>query len=414
MARDFLFTSESVTEGHPDKVADQVSDTILDAVLTDDPNGRVACETLVTTGLVVVAGEITTETYVEIPRLVRETIKGIGYDRAKYGFDADTCGVMVALDEQSPDIALGVERSYEMQRGDDDPLDQLGAGDQGMMFGYACTETEELMPLPIMLAHKIAKRLSEVRKAQILPYLRPDGKTQVTVRYEIDEHGRQRPVEVVRVLVSTQHRDGLDTEALVKPDLIEHVLHPILPRDLYDERRFDERDFVLVNPTGKFVVGGPMGDTGLTGRKIIVDTYGGAARHGGGAFSGKDPTKVDRSAAYAARYAAKNVVAAGIAERCELQVSYAIGVAHPVSIEVECFGTERIPLDRIASLVREQFDLRPGAILRDLDLWRPIYAQTAAYGHFGREEQDFTWERTDRADALRAAAGLAAEVPTAS
>jgi len=414
MAREFLFTSESVTEGHPDKVADQVSDTILDAVLTDDPNGRVACETLVTTGLVVVAGEITTETYVEIPRLVRETIKGIGYDRAKYGFDADTCGVMVALDEQSPDIALGVETSYEMQRGDDDPLDRLGAGDQGMMFGYACTETEELMPLPIMLAHKIAKRLSEVRKAQILPYLRPDGKTQVTIRYEVDEHGRQRPVEVVRVLLSTQHRDGLDTDALVKPDLIEHVLHPILPRDLYDERRFDERDFVLVNPTGKFVVGGPMGDTGLTGRKIIVDTYGGAARHGGGAFSGKDPTKVDRSAAYAARYAAKNVVAAGIAERCELQASYAIGVAHPVSIEVECFGTERIPLDRIASLVREQFDLRPGAILRDLDLWRPIYAQTAAYGHFGREEQDFTWERTDRADALRAAAGLAAEVPTAS
>ena len=413
MAREFLFTSESVTEGHPDKVADQVSDTILDAVLTDDPNGRVACETLVTTGLVVVAGEITTETYVEIPRLVRETIKAIGYDRAKYGFDADTCGVMVALDEQSPDIALGVERSYEMQRGDDDPLDQLGAGDQGMMFGYACTETEELMPLPIMLAHKIAK-LAEVRKAQILPYLRPDGKTQVTIRYEVDEHGRQRPVEVERILVSTQHRDGLDAEALVKPDLIEHVLHPILPRDLYDERRFDERDFVLVNPTGKFVVGGPMGDTGLTGRKIIVDTYGGAARHGGGAFSGKDPTKVDRSGAYAARYAAKNVVAAGIAERCELQVSYAIGVAHPVSIEVECFGTERIPLESIASLVRDQFDLRPGAILRDLDLWRPIYAQTAAYGHFGREEQDFTWERTDRADSLRAAAGLAAEVPTAS
>ena len=413
MAREFLFTSESVTEGHPDKVADQVSDTILDAVLTDDPNGRVACETLVTTGLVVVAGEITTETYVEIPRLVRETIKGIGYDRAKYGFDADTCGVMVALDEQSPDIALGVETSYEMQRGDDDPLDRLGAGDQGMMFGYACTETGELMPLPIMLAHKIAKRLSEVRKAQILPYLRPDGKTQVTIRYEIDEHGRQNPVEVVRVLVSTQHRDGLDTEALIKPDLIEHVLHPILPRDLYDERRFDERDFVLVNPTGKFVLGGPMGDTGLTGRKIIVDTYGGAARHGGGAFSGKDPTKVDRSAAYAARYVAKNVVAAGIADRCELQVSYAIGVAHPVSIEVECFGTEQISLDRIAELVRENFDLRPGAILRDLDLWRPIYAKTAAYGHFGREEHDFTWERTDRADALRTAAGLATEVPAA-
>jgi S-adenosylmethionine synthetase len=414
MAREFLFTSESVTEGHPDKVADQVSDTILDAVLTDDPNGRVACETLITTGLVIVAGEITTDTYVEIPRLVRSTIKGIGYDRAKYGFDADTCGVMVAFDEQSPDIALGVERSYEMQRGEDDPLDRIGAGDQGMMFGYACTETEELMPLPIMLAHKVAKRLSEVRKAQILPYLRPDGKTQVTIRYEIDDHGRRRPVEVVRVLVSTQHRDGLDSETLVKPDLIEHVLHPILPRDLYDERRFDERDFVLVNPTGKFVVGGPMGDTGLTGRKIIVDTYGGAAHHGGGAFSGKDPTKVDRSAAYAARHVAKNVVAAGIAERCELQVSYAIGVAHPVSIEVECFGTERIPLDRISELVRENFDLRPGAILRDLDLWRPIYAQTAAYGHFGREEHDFTWERTDRADALRAAAGLETEVPTAS
>ncbi|HEX5469394.1 MAG TPA: methionine adenosyltransferase [Gaiellaceae bacterium] len=414
MAREFLFTSESVTEGHPDKVADQVSDRILDAVLAEDPNGRVACETLVTTGLVVVAGEITTETYVDIPRLVRETVKAIGYDRAKYGFDADTCGVMVALDEQSPDIALGVETSYEMQRGDDDPLDRLGAGDQGMMFGYACTETDELMPLPIMLAHKIAKRLSEVRKAQILPYLRPDGKTQVTIRYEVDEHGRQRPVEVVRVLVSTQHRDGMDMEALVKPDLIEHVLHPILPRDLYDERRFDERDFVLVNPTGKFVLGGPMGDTGLTGRKIIVDTYGGGARHGGGAFSGKDPTKVDRSAAYAARYVAKNIVAAGIAERCELQIAYAIGVAHPVSIEVECFGTERIPLARIAELVREHFDLRPGAILRDLDLWRPIYSKTAAYGHFGREEHDFTWERCDRAAALSDAAGLGAEVPAGS
>ena len=413
--REYLFTSESVTEGHPDKVADQVSDAVLDAVLTDDPGGRVACETLVTTGLVVVAGEVTTSTYVDIPRLVRRTIREIGYDRAKYGFDADTCGVIVALDEQSPDIAQGVEASYEVQHdpGETDPLDREGAGDQGMMFGYACTETEELMPLPIMLAHKIAKRLSEVRKAQILPYLRPDGKTQVTIRYEIDEHGRQNPVEVVRVLVSTQHRDGLDTEALIKPDLIEHVLHPILPRDLYDERRFDERDFVLVNPTGKFVLGGPMGDTGLTGRKIIVDTYGGAARHGGGAFSGKDPTKVDRSAAYAARYVAKNVVAAGIADRCELQVSYAIGVAHPVSIEVECFGTEQISLDRIAELVRENFDLRPGAILRDLDLWRPIYAKTAAYGHFGREEHDFTWERTDRADALRAAAGLATEVPAA-
>jgi S-adenosylmethionine synthetase len=415
-ARSFLFTSESVTEGHPDKVADQVSDAVLDAVLTDDANGRVACETLVTTGLVIVAGEITTECYVDIPRLVRDRIKEIGYDRAKYGFDADTCGVMVAIDEQSPDIAQGVERSYEVQHdaGDRDPLDRVGAGDQGMMFGFACTETEELMPLPIMLAHRICKRLSEVRKAQILPYLRPDGKAQVTIRYEVDERGRQRPVEIARVLVSTQHRDGLDTDALVKPDVIEHVLHPILPRELYDERRFEERDFVLVNPTGKFVTGGPMGDTGLTGRKIIVDTYGGMARHGGGAFSGKDPTKVDRSAAYAARYVAKNLVAAGLADRIELQVAYAIGVAHPVSIEVDCFGTEHIELRRIEELIREQFDLRPGAILRDLDLMRPIYAKTAAYGHFGRSDHDFSWERTDKADVLRAAAGLTAEVPTAT
>jgi S-adenosylmethionine synthetase len=414
--RTFLFTSESVTEGHPDKVADQVSDAVLDAVLTDDSNGRVACETLVTTGLVIVAGEITTECYVDIPRLVRTRIRDIGYDRAKYGFDAETCGVMVAIDEQSPDIAQGVERSYEVQHdpGDDDPLDRIGAGDQGMMFGFACIETEELMPLPIMLAHRICKRLSEVRKAQILPYLRPDGKAQVTVRYEIDEHGHQRPVEIARVLVSTQHRDGLDPDTLIKPDVIEHVLHPILPRELYDERRFEERDFVLVNPTGKFVLGGPMGDTGLTGRKIIVDTYGGMARHGGGSFSGKDPTKVDRSAAYAARYVAKNIVAGGLADRCELQVAYAIGVAHPVSIEVECFGTERIPVVRIEELVREHFDLRPGAILRDLDLMRPIYAKTAAYGHFGRPDHDFTWERTDKSDALRAAAGLAAEVPAAS
>jgi S-adenosylmethionine synthetase len=415
-ARSFLFTSESVTEGHPDKVADQVSDAVLDAVLTDDANGRVACETLVTTGLVIVAGEITTECYVDIPRLVRDRIKEIGYDRAKYGFDADTCGVMVAIDEQSPDIAQGVERSYEVQHdaGDRDPLDRVGAGDQGMMFGFACTETEELMPLPIMLAHRICKRLSEVRKAQILPYLRPDGKAQVTIRYEVDERGRQRPVEIARVLVSTQHRDGLDTDALVKPDVIEHVLHPILPRELYDERRFEERDFVLVNPTGKFVTGGPMGDTGLTGRKIIVDTYGGMARHGGGAFSGKDPTKVDRSAAYAARYVAKNLVAAGLADRIELQVAYAIGVAHPVSIEVDCFGTEHIELRRIEELIREHFDLRPGAILRDLDLMRPIYAKTAAYGHFGRSDHDFSWERTDKADVLRTAAGLTAEVPTAT
>jgi S-adenosylmethionine synthetase len=413
MTREFLFTSESVTEGHPDKVADQVSDAVLDAVLADDRNGRVACETLVTTGLVIVAGEITTETYVDIPRLVRQRIGEIGYDRAKYGFDAETCGVIVAIDEQSPDIAQGVETSYEVQHdpGDEDPLDRVGAGDQGMMFGYACRETEELMPLPIMLAHRICRRLAEVRKASVLPYLRPDGKAQVTVRYELDEHGMQRPVEIARVLVSTQHRDGLDCDTLIKPDVIEHVLHPILPRDLYEERRFEERDFVLVNPTGKFVTGGPMGDTGLTGRKIVIDTYGGAARHGGGAFSGKDPTKVDRSAAYAARYVAKNVVAAGLADRCELQVAYAIGVAHPVSITVECFGTERLPLTRIEELVREHFDLRPGAILRDLDLMRPIYGKTAAYGHFGRADHDFSWERTDKADILSAAAGLAAEVP---
>jgi S-adenosylmethionine synthetase len=306
-----------------------------------------------------------------------------------------------------------VETSYEVQHdpGDEDPLDRVGAGDQGMMFGYACTETEELMPLPIMLAHRICRRLAEVRKASVLPYLRPDGKAQVTVRYELDEHGQQRPVEIARVLVSTQHRDGLDCDTLIKPDVIEHVLHPILPRDLYEERRFEERDFVLVNPTGKFVTGGPMGDTGLTGRKIVIDTYGGAARHGGGAFSGKDPTKVDRSAAYAARYVAKNLVAAGLAERCEVQVAYAIGVAHPVSITVECFGTERLPLPRIEALVREHFDLRPGAILRDLDLLRPIYSKTAAYGHFGRADHDFSWERTDKADTLRTAAGLTAEVP---
>jgi S-adenosylmethionine synthetase len=413
--REFLFTSESVTEGHPDKLADQISDSVLDAVLADDPAGRVACETLVTTGLVVVAGEITTETYVDIPRLVRRKIGEIGYDRAKYGFDADTCGVIVAIDEQSPDIAQGVDVSYEVQHDPDDtdPLDLVGAGDQGMMFGYACNETEELMPLPIMLAHLVTKRLAEVRKAQVLPYLRPDGKAQVTIRYEVDEHGRQRPIAVERVLVSTQHRDGLDADSLIKPDIIEHVLHPILPRDLYEEKRFTERDFVLVNPTGKFVTGGPMGDTGLTGRKIIVDTYGGAARHGGGAFSGKDPTKVDRSAAYAARYVAKNVVAAGLADRCELQVAYAIGVAHPVSIEVECFGTERIPTKQIEELVREHFDLRPAAILRDLDLMRPIYAKTAAYGHFGRADHDFTWERTDKADGLRQAAGVATVEATA-
>jgi len=409
-AHSFSFTSESVTEGHPDKVADQISDSVLDAVLADDPEGRVACETLITTGLVVVAGEITTKTYVDIPRLVRERISSIGYTRAKYGFDAETCGVIVALDEQSPDIAQGVDTAYEVQHdpGDDDPLDRVGAGDQGLMFGYATDETPEYMPLPIMLAHKLARRLSEVRKSDVLPYLRPDGKTQVSIRYEIDEHGHRRPVEIERVLVSTQHREGLDPDVMIKPDIVEHVLEPILPKSLYDPRRLEDKDFVFVNPTGKFVIGGPMGDTGLTGRKIIVDTYGGAAPHGGGAFSGKDPTKVDRSAAYAARYVAKNVVAAGLASRCQIQVAYAIGVAHPFSILVETFDTEAPGMSpaKIEALVREHFDLRPAAILNDLDLRRPIYTKTAAYGHFGRDDHDFTWERVDKAEALREAAGL--------
>ena len=413
MPREFLFTSESVTEGHPDKIADQVSDTVLDAVLRDDPKGRVACETLITTGLVVVAGEISTETYVDIPRVVRERIADIGYTHSEWGFDAHTCGVVVAIDEQSPDIALGVDQSYELQHdpGDDDPLDQIGAGDQGMMFGYATRETPELMPLPIMLAHKITRRLAGVRKSEQLKYLRPDGKAQVTIRYEVDEHDRQVPVEIARLLVSTQHAENVDAET-IKEDVIEHVLRPILDPRLYDERRlYDDRDFVYVNPTGKFVLGGPMGDTGLTGRKIIVDTYGGAARHGGGAFSGKDPTKVDRSAAYAARYVAKNIVAADLADRCEVNVAYAIGVAHPVSIAVRTFGTERIPVAKIEELVRDNFDLRPAAILRDLELWRPIYAKTAAYGHFGRDDHDFTWERTDKADLLRDAAGVAEKTP---
>jgi S-adenosylmethionine synthetase len=409
-ARSFSFSSESVTEGHPDKIADQISDSVLDAVLRDDPDGRVACETLITTGLVVVSGEITTETWVDIRSLVRERIAEIGYTRAKYGFDYETCGVVVAIDEQSADIARGVDESFEAQHGDTDPLDLIGAGDQGMMFGYATRETEELMPLPIMLAHKLTKRLSEVRKADVLPYLRPDGKSQVTVRYEVDEHGRQRPIGVERVLISTQHREGIDIETLMKPDLLEHVVEPILNsdfRDMYEPAQLSAKDFLYVNPTGKFVIGGPMGDTGLTGRKIIVDTYGGAAPHGGGAFSGKDPTKVDRSAAYAARYVAKNIVAAGLADRCQLQVAYAIGVAHPMSVNVDCFGTEAIPLTAIERLIAEHFDLRPGAILRDLDLRRPIYTKTAAYGHFGRDDRDFTWERTDKADELRAAAGLA-------
>jgi S-adenosylmethionine synthetase len=412
--RSFSFTSESVTEGHPDKIADQISDSVLDAVLADDPNGRVACETLITTGLVVVAGEITTETYVDIRSLVRDRIAEIGYTRAKYGFDYETCGVVVAIDDQSVDIARGVDESYEAQHGDMDPIDLLGAGDQGMMFGYATHETAELMPMPILIAHKLTKRLAEVRKANVLPYLRPDGKSQVTVRYEVDEHGIQRAVEIERILISTQHRDGLDVETLMKPDLLEHVVEPILHadfRDLFDPARLGDKDFLYVNPTGKFVIGGPMGDTGLTGRKIVVDTYGGAAPHGGGAFSGKDPTKVDRSAAYAARHIAKNVVAAGLSDRCQIQVAYAIGVAHPMSVNVDCFGTEVVSLATIEKLVSEHFDLRPGAIIRDLDLLRPIYTKTAAYGHFGRDDRDFTWERTDKADALRAAAGLLTESP---
>jgi S-adenosylmethionine synthetase len=408
----FQFTSESVTEGHPDKMADQISDAVLDAVLRDDPLGRVACETLITTGLVIVAGEITTTARLETAALVRETIAEIGYTRAKFGFDAQTCGVMVTLDPQSVDIAQGVDESFEVQHGDTDPIDQIGAGDQGMMFGYASNETPELMPLPIQLAHKLTKRLSEVRKSGALPYLRPDGKSQVTVRYEVDDHGRQRPVEIERVVISTQHSDGMDAEAMIKPALIEHVVEPILCESypgLFEPALLATRDFVLVNPTGKFVIGGPMGDTGLTGRKIIVDTYGGAAPHGGGAFSGKDPTKVDRSAAYAARHVAKNVVAAGLADRCQIQVAYAIGVAHPMSVLIDCFGTEKIDLGSLRALVQEHFDLRPGAIIRDLDLRRPIYRRTAAYGHFGRDEPGFTWEHTDKADALSAAAGVFAD-----
>jgi S-adenosylmethionine synthetase len=392
-------------------MADQISDAVLDAVLRGDPLGRVACETLITTGLVVVAGEITTTTQIDTAALVRETIAGIGYTRAKYGFDAATCGVMVTLDPQSPDIAQGVDESFEVQHGDTDAIDRVGAGDQGMMFGYASNETAELMPLPIQLAHKLTRRLSEVRKSGVLPYLRPDGKSQVTVRYEVDEHGHQRPVEIERVVISTQHQDGMDGESMIKPDLLEHVVEPVLQASypcLFDRSRLTAKDFLYVNPTGKFVIGGPMGDTGLTGRKIIVDTYGGAAPHGGGAFSGKDPTKVDRSAAYAARHVAKNVVAAELADRCQIQVAYAIGVAHPMSVLVDCFRTERIELETIRALIQEHFDLRPGAIVRDLDLRRPIYRPTAAYGHFGRDEEGFTWERTDKAEALRAAAGTLA------
>jgi S-adenosylmethionine synthetase len=398
---EFLFTSESVTEGHPDKVADQISDGVLDAVLADDPYGRVACETLVNTGLIVVSGEISTHTYVDIQEIARGTVRKIGYDDARYGFDFETCAVINAIDKQSPDIAKGVDAAYETRHdpSDEDELDVAGAGDQGMMFGYATNETEELMPLPISLAHKLAKRLSEVRKGEVVPYLRPDGKTQVTVRYQDG-----RPVEIVKILISTQHADGIDCETLIKPDLSEHVLRPVLPPELYDEKQLT-RNF-LVNPTGRFVIGGPMGDCGLTGRKIIVDTYGGMARHGGGAFSGKDPSKVDRSAAYAARWVAKNLVTAGLADRAEVQVAYAIGVAHPVSVMIETFGTEKIDRGEIARLVDEHFDLRPGSFREELKLHRPIYQKTAAYGHFGREDHDFTWERTDKAEALRAAAGL--------
>jgi len=394
----WTFTSESVTEGHPDKMADQISDAVLDAIMAEDPVGRVACETLLTTGLVVVAGEISTKAYVDIPHLVRETVCGIGYDRESYGFDGNTCGVVTAIDEQSPDIAQGVDTAFEVRAGTsgEDILNAQGAGDQGMMFGYAVDETDDLMPLPIWLAHRLAHRLAEVRRASVLPYLRPDGKTQVTFEYQDGE-----PVRLKTVLISTQHAPGLDIDTLLKPDLAEHVIHPLIPPRFADDK-FD----LLVNPTGTFELGGPHADTGLTGRKIIVDTYGGAARHGGGAFSGKDPSKVDRSAAYAARWVAKHVVASGAARRCEIQVAYAIGVARPVSVMVETFGTETVDPAKISSAVQEVFDLRPAAIIRDLDLRKPIYKRTAAYGHFGRSEKEFSWERTTKLDDIKHALGL--------
>lgn len=385
-----FFTSESVTEGHPDKVCDQISDAVLDAILRKDPNGRVACETFVTTGLVVVAGEISTNCYVDIQKLVRDTIRNIGYTRAKFGFDADTCGVMVALDEQSADIALGVDMSEEGKKGEYALEDAIGAGDQGMMFGYATNETEELMPAPIIYAHKLAKRLADVRKNGKLPYLRPDGKTQVT--FEYDDH---KPVRIDAIVISAQHNPEV-TQEKIYADMMEHVIKPVIPADLLDQ---DTK--YHINPTGRFVIGGPLGDTGLTGRKIIVDTYGGAASHGGGAFSGKDPTKVDRSAAYAARYVAKNIVAAGIADRCEIQLSYAIGIAKPISVFVDTYGTGRLPDDRIVEMVQEHFDLRPAAIIRHFDLRRPLYQGTAAYGHFGRTDLDLPWEKTDKAEILR-------------
>ncbi|MBM3701565.1 MAG: methionine adenosyltransferase [Actinobacteria bacterium] len=396
--RDFLFTSESVTEGHPDKMADQISDAILDAMIADDPKCRTAIETLLKTGIVVVAGEVTTSTYVEIPDIVREVIKNIGYTRAKYGFDYETCGVISSIGKQSNNIAQGVNKAYEARIGNgyENEFDTQGAGDQGMMFGYACNETEELMPLPIQLAHRLAHRLSEVRKAGILPYLRPDGKTQVTVRYEND-----RPVLVETIVIATQHAPNIDIEAQIKPDIKEFVIKPIVPQE------YLSKDLKLfVNPTGEFTIGGPMGDTGVTGRKIIVDTYGGMARHGGGCFSGKDPSKVDRSASYAVRYVAKNLVASGAADKLEIEVAYAIGVSHPVSVMVETFSTEKVDVKKIEKAVKEIFDLRPAAIIKNLNLLRPIYKKTAAYGHFGRHDRDFTWEKLDKVDEIKSFLGL--------
>jgi S-adenosylmethionine synthetase len=400
---EYLFTSESVTEGHPDKVADAISDGVLDAIMAEDPGGRVACETLVNTGMAVVSGEISTSVHLNVPEIVRETVRGIGYEGGGYGYDCDHISVIVSIDEQSPDIAQGVDQAYEtkVDPSDDDELDVAGAGDQGMMFGYASDETEALMPMPIHLAHRLSERLAAVRKDGTMGYLGPDGKTQVSVRY-----ADGRPVAVEKLLISTQHDEGIDSQSQIKPELWENVVLPVLRAEVPD--RFDESELqgeFLCNPTGKFVIGGPVGDAGLTGRKIIVDTYGGMARHGGGAFSGKDPSKVDRSAAYAARYVAKNVVAAGLAQRCEVQVAYAIGVAHPVSLMVETFGTGKLPDARISQLVEAEFDMRPGAFREYLDLHRPIFQKTAAYGHFGRGDDDFTWEKTDRADALRSAAG---------